>query len=173
MTGFNKFSESSQGQDLQTVGRRGRREPRSFCANPLMEGPGLSPSLLPTCPPGASSTLGSVLGPPQLGLCAVLVDGMAWRTKPTIHPHGLMVTELPPDDKRVLTKRAWMVGATRSEQGRAWGADVRGAFSWSQVPSPGTRALSTSLELPTPGPSSGQTWAPPASHALAELCFLI
>ena len=129
MTGFNKFKESSQGQDLQTVGGRGRREPRSFCANLLTEGPHLSPSLLPACPPGASSTLGSVLGLAQLGLCAVLVDGMAWRTKPTVHPHSLTVTGLPPDDKRVLTKRAWMVGATRSEEGRAWGADGRGGLS--------------------------------------------
>lgn len=31
------------------------------------------------------------------------------------------------------------------------------------LPSPGTQALSTSLEPPTPGPSSRQTWAPPAS----------
>lgn len=111
------------------MGGRGRREPRSFCANLLTEGPHLSPSLLPACPPGASSTLGSVLGLAQLGLCAVLVDGMAWRTKPTIHPHSLTVTGFPPDDKRVLTKRAWMVGATRSEEGRAWGADGRGGLS--------------------------------------------
>lgn len=74
------------------MGRRGRREPRSFCANPLTEGPHLSPSLLPACPPGASSTLGSVLGLAQPGLCVVLVDGVSWQTKATVHPHSLTVT---------------------------------------------------------------------------------
>lgn len=121
------------------------------------------PSLLPACLPGASSTLGSVLGPAQP---AVLVDGLARRTEPTAHPHGLTVTELPPDDKRVLTKRAWMVGVT--SRSRGVGGERMGEAAFPAITrDPGSE------HLPAPGPWSGQTQAPPANHVLAELCFLI
>lgn len=135
-------------------GQKGQEGTSVFLCESFGGGTTPVPSLLPACPPGAASTLGSVLGPAQP---AVLVDGVAWRTEPTAHPHGLTVTELPSDDKRVLTKRAWMVGVT----GQGWGVgrERTGEAAFPAVTrDPGSECLPgaphpRALERADPGPS--------------------